>query len=164
MNISFCPDAFRDSCDSPVLQGKEANSTSLTPWPYISELTAQVKGSHMSPRLASPILGTVGPVPVNCSHFPTHLPSTNTWLRPCWDPWPSFPYDQEVGSHWPKNGPLTHPDLLYRTHHLWAECSLKIYSLIYYRNPPLHVPTHLSGLAHLPRQGVSYLLRQPAGV
>lgn len=45
-----------------------------------------------------PIPGTVGPVPVNWPHFPTCFPSTDTWLRPRWDPWPSFPHDQEVGS------------------------------------------------------------------
>lgn len=45
-----------------------------------------------------PIHGSVGSMPLHWSHFPTCFPSTEIWLRPCWDPWPSFPHDQDVSS------------------------------------------------------------------
>lgn len=45
-----------------------------------------------------PIHGSMRSVSLHWFHFPTCFPSTDIWLRPCWDPWPSFPHDQDVSS------------------------------------------------------------------
>lgn len=71
----------------------------LPGWLYISAQSEVLRVAAASASTAcQPVRGSVGPLSVNWSHFPTCFPSTDIWLRPCWDLWPSFPHDQEVGS------------------------------------------------------------------
>lgn len=83
--------------ESPL--GQEGHRVKLLGWLYISAQSGVLRMVAASASTAcQPVHGSVGPLSVNWSHFPTRFPSTDIWLRPCWGLWPSFLHDQEVGS------------------------------------------------------------------
>lgn len=92
------PSALHSSHREPSALGQGGRRVKLPGWLYISAQNEVLRVVAASAFTAcQPVRGSVGPVSVNWSHFPTCFPSTGIWLRPCWDLWPSFPHDQ-VGS------------------------------------------------------------------
>lgn len=99
--LFFLPDARHSSHQQPTAPEQGSRWVKPPDWLYIFVSIAQSEVLHVAAAsvfsACQPIPGSVGPVPVNWSHFPNCFPSADIWPKR-WDPWPSFPHDQEVGS------------------------------------------------------------------